>query len=210
MASASYRLAKRGFDLMVAIPGSILLSPLFLATAALVFWRLGRPVLFRQERAGMNGEAFFILKFRTMTLERDKAGCLLADAARMTPFGRFLRSTSLDELPQLVNVLRGDMSLVGPRPLYIRYIPRYTPEQRRRLLVLPGITGLAQVAGRNALSWEERFELDRQYVERASVLLDLKILFLTISKVFRRSGISGEGQATMSEFMGCCEGERRG
>jgi len=210
VADAAYRLRKRVLDLMITIPAALILSPLLLITAAMVLLKLGRPVLFRQERAGMHGRPFRILKFRTMTLACAGEGHPLADAARMTPFGAFLRSTSLDELPQIVNVLRGEMSLVGPRPLYVRYIPRYSSGQRARLLVPPGITGLAQVVGRNALSWEERFELDRRYVEQASVLLDLKILLLTFSRVLSRSGIREEGQATMSEFMGRCEGGHHG
>lgn len=193
---------KRLFDVLVSALLLLLLLPVLVVLAVLVLTRLGRPVLFRQERAGLRGKPFFILKFRTMTDARDTQGQPLSDAERLTPFGRFLRGTSLDELPELWNVLRGDMSLVGPRPLPVRYLPRYSPEQARRHDVLPGITGWAQINGRNAQTWQRRFELDLWYVEHRSLVLDVKILFMTALKVFKREGISAEGEATMSEFMG--------
>lgn len=164
--------------------------------------KIGTPVLFTQERPGLYGKAFCVYKFRTMTNEKDTSGNLLPDADRLVPFGRFLRSTSLDELPELINVLKGDMSLVGPRPLLMEYLERYTPEQARRHEVRPGITGWAQVNGRNALSWEEKFQLDVWYVDNRSLWLDIKILFLTLWKTIKRENISQEGQATMSKFMG--------
>jgi sugar transferase EpsL len=164
--------------------------------------KLGSPVLFLQERSGLYGKPFTLIKFRTMTAARDATGVLLPDAERLTGFGLFLRNTSLDELPELWNVLRGDMSLVGPRPLLVQYLNRYTAEQMRRHEVRPGITGWAQVNGRNALSWEERFALDVWYVDHWSLWLDLKIIALTMLKILRREGISQPGQATMQEFMG--------
>ena len=163
---------------------------------------MGTPVFFRQQRPGLHGEPFTIYKFRTMTDKRDDQGDLLPDAERLTPFGRFLRIASLDELPELVNVLRGEMSLVGPRPLLMQYLERYTPEQARRHEVRPGITGWAQVNGRNALSWENKFELDVWYVDHVSLWLDLKIIALTLWKIVRREGISQPGRATMEEFVG--------
>ena len=177
-------------------------SPLLALVALLVRLKLGSPVLFRQMRPGLHGRPFTMLKFRTMTDARDASGQLLPDSQRLTPFGRFLRSTSLDELPELINVLKGDMSLVGPRPLLMQYLERYTPEQRRRHEVRPGITGWAQVNGRNALSWERKFELDVWYVDHQSPWLDLKIIFMTVWKIFRRDGISQPGQATAEEFRG--------
>jgi sugar transferase EpsL len=188
--------AKRLFDLTLVLPGLLLLAPLMLATALAVRLALGPGVLFRQERPGLNGQPFTILKFRTM---RQGPG---TDAERLTPFGRCLRSTSLDELPELLNVLAGDMSLVGPRPLLMQYLPRYSPEQARRHEVLPGITGWAQVNGRNALTWEERFALDVWYVDNQSLTLDLRILGRTVWAVLNRQGISAPGQATVGEFMG--------
>ena len=164
--------------------------------------KLGGPVLFRQIRPGLHGRPFMMIKFRTMTDERGADGELLPDAQRLTPFGRFLRLTSLDELPELWNVLRGDMSLVGPRPLLMEYLPLYSPEQARRHELRPGITGWAQVNGRNALSWEERFKLDVWYVDHRSLWLDLRILWLTVRKVIMREGISAQGEATMSRFTG--------
>jgi len=193
---------KRLFDLTLTIPALILLSPVIGLLAGLVRLKLGNPVLFRQQRPGLHGKPFTLYKFRTMTGARDADGNLLPDADRLTPFGRFLRRTSLDELPELLNVLRGDMSLVGPRPLLMEYLDRYTPEQARRHEVRPGITGWAQINGRNALSWEEKFELDVWYVDNLSLWLDLKILVLTIWTVLRREGISQDGYATMPEVMG--------
>jgi len=193
---------KRLFDLLVTLPALFLLAPLMGLLALLVRFKLGAPVLFRQQRPGLHGRPFMLYKFRTMTDARDAEGALLPDAERLTSFGRFLRSTSLDELPELFNVLKGEMSLVGPRPLLMEYLPRYTPEQRRRHEVKPGLTGWAQVNGRNALSWEEKFALDVWYVEHCSFWLDLKILWRTLVKVIRREGISSEGHATASKFMG--------
>jgi sugar transferase EpsL len=196
------RFGKRIFDLALTIPGSLLSLPFLLMVALLVRLRLGRPVLFRQVRPGLNGQPFTVLKFRTMTDAKDKAGNLLPDADRLTTFGRFLRSSSLDELPELLNVLAGQMSLVGPRPLLMQYLNRYTPEQARRNLVKPGITGWAQVNGRNAVEWTRKFELDVWYVDHASLSLDVKILLMTIMLVFHRKGITQEGHATAAEFMG--------
>ena len=195
-------LGKRLLDLCVTVPLLILLSPLLGIVALLVRFQLGSPVLFRQQRPGLHGRPFVLYKFRTMTDARDEQGHLLPDSDRLTPFGRFLRSTSLDELPELWNVLKGEMSLVGPRPLLMRYLDRYTPEQMRRHDVKPGITGWAQVNGRNALTWEKKFELDVWYVDHLSLGLDLKILALTFWKTLKREGISQPGQATMEEFMG--------
>ena len=194
--------AKRTFDLALTIPSMVLLCPVFLMLATLVALLLGTPVLFRQQRPGLGGRPFWLLKFRTMTEARDARGNLLPDAARLTAFGRFLRATSLDELPELLNVLKGDMSLVGPRPLLMQYLDRYTPEQARRHEVRPGITGWAQVNGRNAITWEEKFKLDVWYVDNRTLWLDIKIIFMTIWKIFKREGISQPGQATMEEFRG--------
>ena len=170
--------------------------------AILVRCKLGAPVLFRQERAGKDGKPFYMYKFRSMSNATDEAGNLLPDAQRLGTFGKLLRSTSLDELPSLWNVVRGQTALVGPRALYMKYIPRYSPQQARRLEVRPGITGLAQVNGRNAISWEKRFEYDVQYVDNITFLGDWKILFQTVGKVFKREGISSDTSATMEEFMG--------
>ena len=196
------RFGKRLLDFLLSTAGGILLSPLMLILAILVRIKFGSPVLFRQQRPGLHGHPFTLYKFRTMTDARDEAGNLLPDEDRLTPFGRFLRSTSLDELPELWNVIKGDMSLVGPRPLLMRYLPRYTPEQMRRHEVRPGITGWAQINGRNALSWEEKFELDVWYVDHVSLHLDIKIMALTFWKIIKREGISQLGQATMEEFLG--------
>ena len=196
------RYVKRMLDILMAAFTMTLLFPLLLAVAWGVRVAIGSPVLFRQQRPGLHGRPFTILKFRTMTDTRDPQGNLLSDNERLTSFGRFLRSTSLDELPELRNVLRGDMSLVGPRPLLMHYLPRYSPEQARRHEVRPGITGLAQVNGRNTLTWEQKFALDVWYVDNVSLALDVKIIVLTISKIIRREGISQPGQATAEEFMG--------
>lgn len=193
---------KRIFDLCLTIPGLIIVSPLFLLLAALVRWQHGAPVLFSQVRPGLHGQLFTLRKFRTMTDQRAEDGSLLPDAARLTRLGRFLRATSLDELPELFNVLKGEMSLVGPRPLLVQYLERYSPEQARRHEVLPGITGWAQIHGRNALTWEAKFRLDVWYVEHWSLWLDIRILLLTIWKVLRREGISQPGHATAAEFRG--------
>lgn len=194
--------SKRVFDFLASSFLIVILSPVLLIIALLVWLVHGSPVIFRQQRPGYKGKPFVCLKFRTMNDCRDEHGRLLPDEQRLTSLGKFLRSTSLDELPELFNVLRGEMSLVGPRPLLMQYLDRYTPEQARRHEVLPGITGWAQVNGRNALSWEDKFRLDVWYVDHWSFWLDLKILALTAIKVLRREGISREGFATAPEFMG--------
>ncbi|WP_176554611.1 GNAT family N-acetyltransferase [Georgenia sp. 311] len=199
-----YDRVKRALDLAVGGAALVLSAPVQLAVAALVRVKLGSPVLFRQDRPGKDGRVFQLVKFRTM-LEPDPAGGLITNEQRMTPFGHRLRSTSLDELPTLLNVVRGDMSLVGPRPLRTTYLPRYSRRHARRHDVRPGLTGLAQVRGRNALTWEERLDLDIEYVDSMSPALDLSIVLATIRTVFQRSGIAAEGQATMSEFMGSGE-----
>ncbi|HBN9711330.1 sugar transferase [Pseudomonas aeruginosa] len=193
---------KRLFDIVASLLGLILLSPVILLVAWQIRRKLGKPVLFRQVRPGIGGHPFEMIKFRTMRDAVDENGNVLPDAERMTPFGNFLRSTSLDELPELWNVLKGDMSLVGPRPLLMEYLPLYSVEQYRRHELRPGVTGWAQVNGRNALSWEEKFELDVWYVDNRSFWLDLKIILLTLKKVFVREGISADGEATMSKFTG--------
>ena len=193
---------KRLFDILIASAVMLTLSPIILLTAIAVACRLGRPVLFRQKRPGLDGIPFELIKFRTMTNACDKNGNLLPDADRQNPLGRFLRATSLDELPGLWSVLKGDMSLVGPRPLLVEYLSLYTPEQSRRHSVKPGITGLAQISGRNAISWEEKFRFDLQYIDNWSFWLDLKILVMTFFKVVRRAGITAQGEATMPKFTG--------
>jgi lipopolysaccharide/colanic/teichoic acid biosynthesis glycosyltransferase len=193
---------KRCFDLLVAALGLLALALPLLVLIWLVRRKLGSPVFFRQVRPGMYDKPFEMVKFRTMTDERGVDGCLLPDAVRLTPFGRYLRATSLDELPELWNVLKGDMSLVGPRPLLMEYLPLYTPEQARRHDVRPGITGWAQVNGRNAISWEDKFRLDIWYVDHQSLWLDVRILWMTVKKVLVRDGISAAGEATMSRFTG--------
>lgn len=202
MSTKYYPFLKRCIDITSSLGGLIFLSPLLLVLAVLVRRKLGSPVLFRQQRPGLNGKIFTMYKFRTMTDKRDGEGNLLPDEERLPAFGKFLRSTSLDELPELINVLKGDMSLVGPRPLLVQYLPRYSAFQARRHEVCPGITGWAQVNGRNAISWEEKFALDVWYVDNASFTLDLKILWMTVLKIINREGISQEGQATMSQFLG--------
>ena len=194
------RFAKRGLDLVAGLAGLLLLGPLFAAIGLVVKLTLGSPVIFRQVRPGLRGNPFTLLKFRTMLEARDEHGRLLPDGQRITRIGRFLRSTSLDELPELVNVLRGEMSLVGPRPLLMAYLDCYTHEQRRRHEVKPGTTGWAQVNGRNALTWEQKFALDVWYVDHQSLWLDVRILVLTVWKIITREGISQPGQATMEEF----------
>lgn len=193
---------KRFFDLFLTCSGLLVIWPLVLLLAVLVRFKLGSPVFFCQQRPGLNGRPFMMYKFRTMTDDRDSGGKLLPDRERLTRFGMFLRGSSLDELPELINVLKGDMSLVGPRPLLMHYLPLYSSEQARRHEVRPGITGWAQVNGRNAISWEDKFKLDVWYIDNQSFWLDLKILWMTFNKVFKREGISQEGQATMSEFKG--------
>jgi lipopolysaccharide/colanic/teichoic acid biosynthesis glycosyltransferase len=193
---------KRVLDFFSAGIGLVLLSPLLVFIAIFAHLGMGRPVLFRQSRPGLHGKPFILYKFRTMKDARDKQGNILPDECRLTSFGRFLRKTSLDELPELINVIKGEMGLVGPRPLLMQYLDRYTAEQARRHEVRPGITGLAQISGRNALSWEEKFRLDVWYVDHYSFWLDLKILGMTVLKILKREGISQPGQATMEEFRG--------
>ncbi|MEX2186828.1 MAG: sugar transferase [Pirellulales bacterium] len=199
------RFGKRCFDLIVALPLLVLLLPVVAAVSVLVWAKLGRPVFFSQQRGGLGGSTFRVRKFRTMLDTRDEHGELLSDAERLTRFGRFLRASSLDELPTLLHVISGRMSLVGPRPLPARYLPRYDAQQARRHEVVPGVTGWAQVNGRNSISWDEKFRLDVWYVEHLSLALDLKILLMTVGKVVRRDGISAEGEATMSEFWGAVD-----
>lgn len=195
-------LTKRIFDLLLTSIGLLLISPLLVILAILVRLKLGAPVLFKQRRPGYRGKPFWIYKFRSMADLYDQEGNLLADELRLTKFGRFMRSASLDELPELFNVLKGEMSLVGPRPLLMQYLERYSPEQARRHEVLPGITGWAQIHGRNALTWEEKFRLDVWYVDHWSIGLDLRILAATLVKTARREGISQPGHATAEEFIG--------
>lgn len=193
---------KRFFDLLISLCLLLLSSGILFIVAILIKIKLGSPVIFKQKRPGLQGKPFYIYKFRTMTDARDQHGNLLPDDVRLTPFGKLLRKLSVDELPQLINVIKGDISLVGPRPLLIEYLALYTPEQARRHEVRPGITGWAQINGRNAISWEEKFTLDVWYVDHQSVWLDLKILFLTVVKVFKSEGISQQGHATMQKFTG--------
>ena len=193
---------KRLFDVVVSACALLVLTLPLLVVIWMVRRKLGSPVFFAQVRPGMHGKPFKMVKFRSMTSERGTDGELLPDAVRLTPFGRFLRSTSLDELPELWNVLKGDMSLVGPRPLLMEYLPLYSPEQARRHEVRPGITGWAQVNGRNTISWEDKFKLDVWYVDHCSLWLDIKILWLTVKKVLVREGISAAGEATMGKFTG--------
>ena len=193
---------KRSFDLIIALLALCVLWPVIIVVALLIRFKLGSPVLFKQTRPGLYGKPFNMLKFRSMLDAVDKDGNQLPDDQRLTRFGHILRSTSLDELPGLLNVIKGDMSLVGPRPLLMEYLPLYSAEQARRHQVRPGITGWAQVNGRNAISWEEKFKLDVWYVDNRSLWLDIKILFLTVRKVFVREGISAAGEATMSKFTG--------
>ena len=193
---------KRLFDIVVSACALLVLALPLLVVIWMVRRKLGSPVFFTQVRPGMHGKPFKMVKFRSMLSERSTDGELLPDAVRLTPFGRFLRSTSLDELPELWNVLKGDMSLVGPRPLLMEYLPLYSPEQARRHEVRPGITGWAQVNGRNAISWEDKFKLDVWYVDHCSLWLDIKILWLTVKKVLVREGISAAGEATMGKFTG--------
>ncbi len=193
---------KRILDILIAGIGIIITSPILIVTALLVRIKLGKPVLFKQARPGKNGKIFFMYKFRTMTDARDEKGELLPDEDRLTSFGKFLRASSLDELPELINILKGNMSLVGPRPLLVQYLPLYNEEQKRRHEVTPGITGYAQVHGRNSISWEEKFKMDVYYVDHVSFLLDCKILCKTFQTVIKREGIHSATSATMEPFQG--------
>jgi sugar transferase EpsL len=201
-ASPRIPISKRIFDLFLTLPGLLLISPILGIVALLIRLKMGSPVLFRQVRPGFMGRPFVNYKFRSMKDTLDAQGRPLPDTQRLTRLGQFLRSTSLDELPELFNVLKGEMSLVGPRPLLMQYLERYSPEQARRQHVLPGLTGWAQINGRNALTWEEKFRLDVWYVDHWSLWLDLRILFLTFWKIFKQEGISQPGHATAEEFMG--------
>ncbi len=196
------RFVKRLLDILCSLTALVLLSWLFLILAIVVRIKLGAPILFKQQRPGKKGRIFTLYKFRTMTDEKDAKGELLPDEDRLPAFGRFLRSTSLDELPELINILKGDMSIVGPRPLLVRYLPLYSPEQARRHDVRPGLTGYAQVSGRNTITWQEKFKLDVWYVDHVSFSLDVKILLKTVKSVLKREGISSESSATMEEFTG--------
>ncbi len=200
---------KRLLDIILSLTAIICLSPVLLITALLVRVKLGSPVIFRQQRPGLNGKIFGLCKFRSMTDERDAEGNLLPDEVRLTSFGKKLRATSLDELPELFNILKGEMSVVGPRPLLVQYLPLYNEKQKHRHDVLPGLTGLAQVNGRNAITWEKKFEYDVEYVRNLSFLLDVKIILMTVGKVFHREGINSETSATMEFFTGTPE-EHRG
>ena len=198
----NYWLVKNVFDRFVSFVAFVFLLPFLLVVAFFVRWRLGTPVIFCQKRPGLYCQPFFLFKFRTMTNCRDSSGVLLSDSERLTPFGRWLRATSIDELPELINILRGEMSFIGPRPLLMNYLPLYSTEQLRRHLVKPGFSGLAQINGRNAITWEERFSFDLCYVEHQNFWLDMKIFFVTLWKVLRRDGISASGEATMAPFTG--------
>lgn len=196
------RFIKRPMDFILSLVAIIALSPVFIIVALLVRTKLGSPVIFKQKRPGLNEEIFMMYKFRTMTDERDDKGELLPDSVRLTKFGRLLRSTSLDELPELFNILKGDMSIIGPRPLLVQYLPLYNNHQKRRHEVRPGLSGLAQVSGRNAISWEDKFNLDVEYVDNVCFIEDWKIIFLTIKKVFVREGINSQNAATIEPFKG--------
>jgi len=193
---------KRIIDIFISLTGLIVLSPIFLLISIMIYFKLGSPVFFIQKRPGKNEKIFKMIKFRTMLDAKDKNGNLLPDKKRLTSFGKFLRSSSLDELPELINVLKGEMSLVGPRPLLVEYLPRYNKHQARRHEMRPGITGLAQVNGRNTISWEDKFDYDVKYIDNFSLFLDLKIIIKTFSKVFKREDINKQDHATMSKFKG--------
>jgi len=198
----SFQITKKTLDVVLSIFGLIIVSPLLFLLALIISVEMGRPILFIQNRPGLNGKPFVLYKLRTMKIAWNRYGSLLPDKERLTRIGSFMRSTSLDELPELLNVLIGDMSIVGPRPLLKQYLDRYTPEQARRHEVKPGLTGWAQVNGRNAINWDEKFRLDVWYVDHQSILLDLRIIWMTVLKVLKREGINQKGQATMQEFMG--------
>ncbi len=202
-----YKCVKRFFDIVSSLLAIIALAVPMVILAVLIRVKLGGPVLFKQERPGKDGRIFTLIKFRTMTNACDENGELLPDEVRLTKFGIFLRSTSLDELPELFNILKGDMSVIGPRPLLVQYLPRYNEHQSRRHLVRPGLTGWAQVNGRNAISWEQKFDYDVEYVENVNLFLDIKIIFMTVINVIKKDGISSETSATMEEFMGTEEKE---
>lgn len=202
-----YKCVKRFFDIVSSLLAIIVLAVPMVILAVLIRVKLGGPVLFKQERPGKDGRIFTLIKFRTMTNACDENGELLPDEVRLTKFGVFLRSTSLDELPELFNILKGDMSVIGPRPLLVQYLPRYNEHQFRRHLVRPGLTGWAQVNGRNAISWEQKFDYDVEYVENVNLFLDIKIIFMTVVNVIKKDGISSETSATMEEFMGTEEKE---
>lgn len=202
-----YMCVKRFFDIVSSLLAILVLAVPMVILAVLIRVKLGGPVLFKQERPGKDGRIFTLIKFRTMTNACDENGELLPDEVRLTKFGVFLRSTSLDELPELFNILKGDMSVVGPRPLLVQYLPRYNEHQSRRHLVRPGLTGWAQVNGRNAISWEQKFDYDVEYVENVNLFLDIKIIFMTVVNVIKKDGISSETSATMEEFMGTEEKE---
>ena len=197
-----YKYIKRILDIISSLLAIIILSPLLAVTAVLVKTKLGSPVLFKQERPGKDEKIFTLMKFCTMTDERDENGELLPDEVRLTKFGKFLRSTSIDELPELFNILKGDMSVIGPRPLLVKYLPRYNEHQHRRHEVRPGLSGWAQVNGRNSISWEEKFDLDVEYVDNYSLSKDINILFMTVMSVIKRDGINSDNDVTMEEFMG--------
>ncbi len=202
-----YKCVKRFFDIVSSLIAIIILALPMMILAILIRVKLGGPVLFKQERPGKNGKIFTLIKFRTMTNQCDENGELLPDEVRLTKFGAFLRSTSLDELPELFNILKGDMSVIGPRPLLVQYLPRYNEHQAQRHLVSPGLTGWAQVNGRNAISWEQKFDYDVEYVKNMNLFFDIKIIFMTIINVIKKDGISSETSATMEEFMGTEEKE---
>ena len=197
---------KRALDFILSLLGIIILSPVLLIIAILVRVKLGSPIIFKQQRPGLNEKIFTMYKFRTMTDEKDKDGNLLPDKYRLTSFGKFLRSTSLDELPELFNILKGDMSIIGPRPLLVKYLPLYNEKQRRRHEVRPGLSGLAQVSGRNSISWEERFNLDIEYIENITLIKDIEIILLTIKKVLLREGVTSTRSVTMEPFVGSKQG----
>lgn len=199
---------KRILDFILSLIALIVLSPVLLVVAILVRIKLGSPIIFKQQRPGKDEKIFTLYKFRTMTDKKDENGNLLPDSERLTRFGKVLRSTSLDELPELVNILKGDMSIVGPRPLLVEYLPLYSEEQKHRHDVRPGLTGLAQVSGRNSLSWEEKFNDDLQYIKHITFFEDMKIIFMTVAKVFKREGIAQEGNATMEKFTGNKENKK--